>query len=485
MIKLNSRTSLYLIGILLTAVILRLIALDQSFWLDEAAQAVLSISPFELGHFDADFQPPLSYYLTYVWMSFGNLLDIRSEWFLRLPMVAFGVGTVYLLYQLLKDMFNKSIGLLGGLLLATAPFHVYYSQEFRMYSMLTFFAVLSWYLLWHRRWNWLIVATTMGIFTHYFALINLVAQIVYVLLARRQFVHNIFNVSAFSMAPFILWLPVFIKQLETAQRLMSAWPGWENISNTGFIRFPGLVLAKFTVGLTSPEPKMLYGAFVGAFTLVALVSAGGLFYHWYHNKEERQPIIMLAAMFALPLLCAWFGGLFVSASSPWRIQFVLPAFYGLVAVGLWKMPKKQQTLGVILAMYLVVQNLGFTGYYLFVENNHREDWRGAVAYSDTLAKDGAIVLTEFTDPWAPMHWYSTVKDRYVGASSKQQMTPKSIAAHLDQLLQKKQDVVLYSYLFEISDPERLVEKYLVEQEYILQEETDHRGVGIIRVYGKQ
>src|SRR3989338_9982274 len=80
--------SLYLIAILCIALIIRLISLDQSFWLDEAAQAVLSRNPFIPGHFNGDFQPPLFYYLAHFWMQWG-----RAEWFLRLPSVFFAVAT--------------------------------------------------------------------------------------------------------------------------------------------------------------------------------------------------------------------------------------------------------------------------------------------------------------------------------------------------------------------------------------------------------
>lgn len=484
MIHKQSRTSLYLIVICGLAILLRVIALDQSFWLDEAAQAVLSLDPFSPGHFDGDFQPPLSYYVTYVWMELGNMLSIRSEWFLRLPMVGFGVGTVLLLYSLLKDMFDKRVGLLGSLMLATAPFHIYYSQEFRMYAMLTFFAILGWYFLWHKRWKWLIITTTIGIFTHYFAFINLAAQIVYILTTGKRDVQKMFISAGLGVAPFVFWIPTFMKQLQTAQSLISTWPGWENISNTGFIRFPGLVMAKFTVGLISPEPKLFYGAVVSAFSFIALLSAGGLFVVWLRHagKQYRQKIAFLGSMFLLPLLFAWIGGIFISASSPWRIQFVLPGLYALIAVAVWEYRSRFRTLVTICVVYLVVQNLFFTSQYLFKTDNHRENWRDAVAYTDSLAQEGAMVLTEFTHKWAPIAWYSDFPEAYHGGSTTQKITPDSVAEKLDPLLVDRKTVPLYTYLFEISDPHREVEKHLKQNGYEITLEKDYRGVGIIQVF---
>lgn len=478
-------SSLYLIGVLTLAVILRFVALGQSFWLDEAAQLIISKQPFAAGNFNGDFQPPLSYILTHVWISFGEVLGQRSEWFFRLPMVAFGVGTVYLLYLLLSDMFDRRAGLLGSLLLATAPFHIYYSQEHRMYAMLTFISVLSWYLLWHKRWSWLALTTTIGIFTHYFFFLQIAAQFVYVLVSEKKSVQKFSMCLALGVAPFLLWLPTFMKQLETARMLLAAWPGWQNISNTGFIRFPGLVIAKFTVGMISPEPRWLYGASVGAFSLGLLLSAGACVHLWRKHIEKRSGLMLLLCMSAVPLMMAWFGGIFVSASSPWRIQFVLPAVLGIVGVGLWflrGLGKWGKLAGGFVAAYFILQNLFFSSQYLMVEANQREDWRGAVAYTDAAAEMGALVLAEFTAPWAPMEWYSTSFSRYAGASSEQHMTEKSVAAKLDPLIKKHSRIILYSYLFEISDPEKLVESYLNKQGYALTTEKDFRGVGIIKTY---
>ena len=465
-----TRNTLYLTCVVGLGLLLRLIALDQSFWLDEAAQAVISQGIFEPGRLNGDFQPPLSYFLTHVWMRFGNIWDIRSEWFLRLPAVGFGVGTVYLLFILIKDLFNRRAGLVASLMLSTAPFHIYYSQEFRMYSMLTFFAVLSWYFLWKRRWGWFALTTTIGTFTHYFALINLVSQFVYIILFDRRFVQKFFIYAALGMAPFLLWLPTFKIQLATAQNLVSAWPGWKNISNVGFLKFPGLVLAKFSVGMISPQPKWLYGAAVGAVGLGALLSSRGLLF-----AKDRKPVIFLLSMFAMPLVIAWFGGIFISASSPWRIQFVLPAFYALISVGTYYLARQRYArFGKFLIAYIVLQNVFFGALYLFDENNHRENWREAVMYTDNIVRDeGAIVLSEYTEPWAPMGWYSQEIEKYDGGIEGG-----------DRVLKRSGPVILYTYLFEIFDSDKQIESQLIQNGYTLSSEKDFRGVGIIKIFSQ-
>jgi len=53
------------------ACLARSISLAQSFWLDEAAQAVLSTKPFFQVNYGADFQPPFFYVLAHLWMKLG------------------------------------------------------------------------------------------------------------------------------------------------------------------------------------------------------------------------------------------------------------------------------------------------------------------------------------------------------------------------------------------------------------------------------
>lgn len=82
--------------ILILAFVLRLINLNQSFWLDEAAQVIESARPLS-AQFSivSDFHPPLFHLILHFWMMLGN-----SEVWIRLLPVSLGVATVYLIYKL-------------------------------------------------------------------------------------------------------------------------------------------------------------------------------------------------------------------------------------------------------------------------------------------------------------------------------------------------------------------------------------------------
>src|SRR4030043_1229997 len=93
-----------LIFILFLALILRLISLNQSFWLDETTSGYVArdfnfrqiINGFAPGYF----HPPLYYLLLRVWGLFFGFSEVA----LRSLSVVFGVGSVWIIYKIAKEM---------------------------------------------------------------------------------------------------------------------------------------------------------------------------------------------------------------------------------------------------------------------------------------------------------------------------------------------------------------------------------------------
>lgn len=508
-------------AILLLALALRLVSLNQSFWLDEAAQAVISTKNIFKVDFSSDFQPPFFYLITHFWQKLG----LPQEFFLRLVSLIFGILTIYLTYLLTKRLFNEKVALLSTLFLSTAPFHIYYSQEYRMYSLLTLLVLLSWYFFWQKKWLNYILVSILAIFTHYFAFLAILSQLISVLTGAlwtprgwvnghlRGEVLTRYLISLIAVfAPFLFWLPTFIKQVKTAQILVTVWPKWQEVANISFLKFPALTLAKFTVGMISFENKIFYGGivfFVGLIFLYATLRTVVEPRRLIKKPPRLKTLIsgetsLLLSYFFLPLILTWLSSLFISATTPARIQFVLPAFYGLIAVGLLKDSDKQKTpavkrygqpapglfnqppsipsLNQVLLSILLLFNITFSLIYLKNPKFHREDWRGAVSLTDSLTDEKTVVLSEFHSPWAPMAWYSKKIKYYSGSYQPPALTDKSIDQNLGQILADKNKIILYSYLFEVSDPQRRVEEYLKQNSFALKNEYDFRGVGIIKIF---
>src|SRR3989338_11157664 len=116
--------------IFLLAFLIRLIALNQSLWLDEAVTANVVINygftDIISGFSPNDFHPPLYYLFMKLWTNFFGYSEIA----LRVPSVLFSLLTGYVIY-LIGGIWSAAFFLFN-------PLIVYYSQEARMYMMATF-----------------------------------------------------------------------------------------------------------------------------------------------------------------------------------------------------------------------------------------------------------------------------------------------------------------------------------------------------------
>ena len=136
-----------LLIVFLFAFLIRLVALNQSLWLDEATTArvvkeyqflsiITQFSPY-------DFHPP-GYYL---FMKFWSNLFGDSEISLRLPSILFSLLTGYFIYKMVKLLYGGIMAFWASVFFLFNPLVIYYSQEARMYTMVTFSLTAGLYFL--------------------------------------------------------------------------------------------------------------------------------------------------------------------------------------------------------------------------------------------------------------------------------------------------------------------------------------------------
>jgi len=137
-------SSRHLVGLALVLTVaagLRFYDLDRtSIWYDEAVSWQQASLPFfrMLGATSHDNYPPLhNIILTLMITFFGD-----SEIALRTPSALLGVANVYVIYRLGAVLWDKTTGLCAAMLLALSHFHIGYSSEARMYTLLAFTATL-------------------------------------------------------------------------------------------------------------------------------------------------------------------------------------------------------------------------------------------------------------------------------------------------------------------------------------------------------
>jgi len=181
----RSRSLIALAALTVIGAVLRAATItSRGLWQDEAAQisqltgTVWDTIQSQVG----GTHPPLFHVLMHFWIGwFGT-----SEVALRSFSVIVGVSSIPIAYWAGTTLYNRRVGLLAAGIIALSPYHIWYSQEARMYSLMTFFGLLSitCFVLALRentpkRWMAYFVVTLGGLFTQYFFLLLIGGQVLY------------------------------------------------------------------------------------------------------------------------------------------------------------------------------------------------------------------------------------------------------------------------------------------------------------------
>lgn len=462
-----------IILILLLAIVLRLVNLNQSLWLDEAVQAVTAQKSvaFIWQEIVGDFHPPAYHLLLNFWAgNFGS-----SEIALRIPSVLFGVGTVWLVYKIAQKLITN-YQLLAALFMATAPFHIYYSQEARMYSMACFFATLSMFyffqineLIINGLTNyknkiiifWAISASFL-IYSDYFGFLVILAQFV-ILLWQKKFRFLFFCLFTFLLI-FIPWLPMFLVQLKTGMAATHSLPGWSKLVNLSFFRALPITFFKFTLGRITIFDKRLYVLtlaflliFYGFLAIKAIKS---------NLKESKGGPGLIIGWLGVPVLFAWVSSLFIPNYQPFRLLLVLPAFYLLLVLGISSL--KGKSLHIPVAILILTINVLSLAKYYFNPYFHREDWRGLVNYLKAQEGSAALLPSE-TSNW-PVKYYDS--------KNKIQIVYGNMGISKLNELTDYENVYYVRYLVPVFDPEENILEWLKQLNFYKTQEISFNQISV-------
>lgn len=454
-----------MIVVLLTALVLRLLNIDQSFWLDESIGAIYG-SKYSFGQLvfeftKYDFHPPLYYLILKVW---GAIFGF-SEVAVRMLSVSFGVATVGVVYRLAQKLnLNATV---AALLLATSPLHIYYSQEARMYPLVTFFVTLSIYSyfeLTHKiTKNYLILfAISLVAFMGLDYLPVLVLPVFFLVSYTAKLKINFYKNLVIAFLPLgviaLFWAPVFMTQIEGARNLSSDLPLWKGIVGTPSFKEVALVWIKFTLGRLTFYDKTFYAIVIGAVSIpFAFAFIKGIF--------SRKWILVF--WFFVPLVLGFVASFIVPAFTYFRFLYVLPAFYLIIAMGVQR--------STLFATILIFINMVCLGLFSMNTHLHRENWREAVRYVESESQGDEIAVFSFSAPVAPFVWYESKKIESVGNKVGK-----------EELISKKQDIWYFEYLADVTDPDRTLLSSLYASGYTIVKEASFPGVGkVVRLEIKQ
>ncbi len=461
-----------LLAILALALVLRLINLNQSLWLDEAVWAIMAKGSFlnvfqELG---GDFHPPFYRFLIWAWV---HLLG-NQEIILRLPSVLFGVITVLGVYLVGKEIFSKKnsyLAEIAALLMATAPFHLYYSQEARNYALATLLATFSIYFFLRISREakkplilGYLMTTTLLLYTNYFGLFVLLAQAL-VIVWRRQWKRGWLIFTCL-----ILFLPnlVLLKtQLLTGRQAINSLPEWGRLVNLSFFKALPLTLAKFSLGRITIFNKKLYTIIIGVlFIFDGILISRGL-------MSRKKPLVLFTWLF-IPIGLAWLIAFFIPNYQPFRLLLVLPAFYLLLVYGASFFSKK-----LILMFTIMILGINLVSAFVYFSQPYfyREDWRGVVQFIENQPETEKIALLPSQTSYWPYDYYSLNKTPLVSLSSGFQMVKKE---NLDEKLEPYSSATIYyiRYLVPMFDSQERISTWLKENGFVKIKEVSFNQIPV-------
>lgn len=379
---------------------------SESVWLDEAFS--IKLSQYQpagiIAETSKDVHPPLYYFALHYWM----LLFGDSEAGTRLLSALFGVLAVAMTYKVAERLFGKATGLVATALLALSRFHLEFSQEARMYTLLGLLALVSMYFFiklvegrGRAAFLGYVAASTLMMYTQVYSVFVLAAQNLFVLVllfaSRETFRRVLWRwilAQVILAVLFLPWLSVLAQQVSHVQK--GFW----------IPRLPARFM--FTTLVMYAGSYVLSGVL---FTLAALA----VLPIWRRKGTEAERathegplderlkisllLLWLSCSIVLPFLVSQFASpIFL----PKYTIAALPAFLILAARGLSRLRFHQlRALGVLLIVFFSVGVL--KNYYAALK---KDPWREAVASFGQRAKPGDLVLFNQASGQYPFDYYS-------------------------------------------------------------------------------
>jgi uncharacterized membrane protein len=361
MFKLStSRFSILLI--LFLSLILRLIVINQSLWLDEAIGALVvkerNFIDIAINFPKGDNHPPLYYMLLKIWSNIFGYSEIA----LRSLSVLFSLGSIFATYKITyliasrRSQISFYFPIISAILLATSQFFIYYSQEARMYMMAAFFATLSIYSYLKvlkedisiKHWILFSISIVSFVFTDYMPIFLLPVFWIYALIEKRRVKWwRKFVVSHIPLVLIgIMWLPTFLYQSARGKWLLQTLPAWKNIAGGATTKQAGLVWMKFVLGRISYSDKVLY------YSLIFIASTPFV-YLFYHSVKKTKNTIIIWLWLIVPLVTGFLASFVFPAFIYFRFVYIYPAFIILLTHGLFQITSSKLKLLLFLTILTI------------------------------------------------------------------------------------------------------------------------------------
>lgn len=407
----------------------------ESLWYDETVSVALAQKsiPALIRHTAGDIHPPGYYLLLHAWQALTHPTPAFGlEFLYAWPSLWCGVIVMVLLFAIGRQLLTARVALLALWLAAVNPYHIWYSQEVRMYTLgamlglICLWALLRWWQLSPAttlvRYWWLvgyIGAGTAGIYTLYyflFALIALNGIAFWLWLRHRPLVGRVIGIWLLAQGALLLlwlpWLPIFWRQITEPPV-----PPWRTAWTTSsqFLAAMAESASALVSGQSAPASTAWFWLLsLGSILLLALLD--------YTNKDlpkitvaDEQPpclsqpvgnLILLIYLF-VPLVAL--TALTLGGTPLYHVRYLFtyaPPLMLLLATALLAIFSRQRLFGGLALSILLLMN-GWSLYqFWFTPPFRTDEHRGAVAQvaaawrpGDAIVVNAGWVYTALTTYW--------------------------------------------------------------------------------------
>ncbi|OGH82202.1 MAG: hypothetical protein A2469_03210 [Candidatus Magasanikbacteria bacterium RIFOXYC2_FULL_40_16] len=382
---------LFLILILALALRIYLLINRGTFWFDENFSIHFSsIASWTetIKYWVLETNPPLYTFFLRFYLSFINE---NNETLVRLPSLVFSTASIILLYIFAQKMFSRRAAITSATLLSISTLSLFISVEARVYSLLTFLTILSFYLFQklafdgklntygnNKQWILYFFVNLFLLYAHLTGAVVLICQ--FIMLAavktRREKFWSWFKMNLLAVGFYLVWLvPSVLNKMNL--KLGTAWYFETNgdILNLLFAPIFNTIISGF-------QETLFFIVFIIIMYLLIRDISG-------EKHKDRKALILVSIWALLPPVLSAFLGVFVLK----YIVIAYPALYLFYSYFLDKYVASNKLFALIFAVILLI-SLPHT--YLLV-SKPIFSWRDITGYIEANENETTVTMVPFME----------------------------------------------------------------------------------------
>lgn len=386
---------------------------NEAAWCDEVL-SLRNMDQVGLGPFLAAVQKdnaptvPLYFALEYAWAQYVSGA-VES---LRLLSILIGCLTIPSVYLVGKLLYGRTTGLLAALMLAAHSFHIYYSQEIRMYGLGWLWCVWSVYtliklldtsktrwwvlhgllslaLLWTHLFNSFLLASE-GLFLIYYLYRNgrwvRLAQwtAIQVASVSTLLIWSVLLANHDSITGSMAWVPPI--SMRAVQGMFAQYLGWADLP-------PEFSESTFALTLNATTQYGLAAAMILAYVyLLVRVAPRNAPRDTTHALTEREAFVLLSLWFSVPLVALALVAIFVEPAFISRYTgYCSMAFCLIVGAAVSQLRYRPMVVG---AFALVAVLIGAQATFNVMRRPTRHSWDVAARCIRSAPEDQLVYIND-------------------------------------------------------------------------------------------